>query len=337
MFYRVPAASPSGRVSRLKKTALFVLALAALSLCAWAQAPARVFERELDASGPVELRVKNRTGRVTVVAEDERKQVSLRATSAAGLGVGEKDVRVTQGGGSVQIEVEREGAAARPDDGRKVSVSPAQVERERIDLTVRVPARSRVYVETEAGAVDVVGNLAEAEAKTDTGTIRADVPFDALRYSFRWTLSRPRFFSEVELPEAKHKRGGFYEIAGRFPVEKDEKKGKKEQDESAGEDPVRGRADRDGRGRRAGSEAWSPRRQRRPTPAATPADKKAARAQAEAAKKEEPKRKGGGEEGGGAQEGRGEEEEEAAKAEAKKKAAAERPRRRRPMTISASV
>src|SRR5688572_6613988 len=137
MFYRAPATSPSGRVSRLKKTALFVTALAALSLCAWAQAPAGVFERELDASGPVELRVKNRTGRVTVLAEDERKQVSLRATSASGLGVGEKDVRVTQGGGSVQIEVEREGAAARPDDGRKVIVSPAQVERERIDLVVR--------------------------------------------------------------------------------------------------------------------------------------------------------------------------------------------------------
>ena len=39
------------RVARLKKTALFVTALAALSLCAWAQAPAGVFERELDASG----------------------------------------------------------------------------------------------------------------------------------------------------------------------------------------------------------------------------------------------------------------------------------------------
>src|SRR5215204_4411213 len=228
MFYRVPAAEPSGRVSRLKRIAFVAVVLAGLSLCARAQTPAGGFERELDASGPVELRVKNRTGRVTVLAEDGLKQVSIHATSGAGLSVSEKDVRVAHGGGSVQIEVEREGAAARPSGGMKVVASPAQVERERIDLVVRVPSRSRVYVETEAGAVDVVGNVAEAEAKTDTGTIRADVPLDALRYSFRWTLSRPRFFSEVELPKVKEKRGGVYEISGRFPDEKGERGKKKD-------------------------------------------------------------------------------------------------------------
>src|SRR6185369_1802220 len=46
-----------------------------------------------------------------------------------------------------------------------------------------------------------------------------------LRYSFRWTLSKPRFFSEVELPKVKTKRGGASEIAGRFG----EKKAKKEE------------------------------------------------------------------------------------------------------------
>ncbi|MET0624091.1 MAG: VWA domain-containing protein [Pyrinomonadaceae bacterium] len=303
MFYQAPAAEQSGRVSRLKKNVLFVVALAGLSLCALAQSPAGVFERELDASGPVELRVKNRTGRVTVTAEEGLKQVSIRATSAAGLGVTEKDVRVTHGGPAVQIDVEREGAAAKPTDGRKVVASPAQIERERIDLSVRVPARSRVWVETEAGAVDVVGNLAEAEAKTDTGTIRADVPMDELRYSFRWTLSRPRFFSEVELPEAKHKRGGFYEIAGRFPDEKEEKGKKKKGEEPADETPeefVEAEP----------AAAATP--DVKPTPAApAPGDKKAARAQAEAAKKEEERRKE-----------EAKKREEAAKAEAKKRAEA---------------
>ncbi|HEX8502269.1 MAG TPA: VWA domain-containing protein [Pyrinomonadaceae bacterium] len=291
----------------MRGIALFAAAVAGLSLCAWAQAPAGVFERELDAPGPVELRVKNRTGRVTVTAEEGLKQVALRATSAAGLGVGERDVRVTHGGGSVAVEVEREGAAARPADGRKVVASPAQIERERIDVVLRVPARSRVYVETEAGAVDVVGNLAEAEAKTDTGTIRADVPLDALRYSFRWTLSRPRFFSEVELPEAKHKRGGFFEIAGRFPAEKeakDEKKGRKEREEAAAEDPA---------GDAPTETAADAAPEVKPAPAATPADRKAARAQAEAAKKEEERRRE-----------EAKKKEEAAKAEAKKRAAAER-------------
>jgi VWFA-related protein len=234
MLYRVPSAESSGRVSRLQTIVLVLLLLAAPLPHARVQAQAEGFERDIDAASPVELRVKNRTGRVSVLAEEESKRVSIRATSAAGLAVTERDVRVTIAAGAIQIEVEREGAAARPTDGRKVTPSSAQIERERIDLTVRVPARSRVWVETEAGAVDVVGNVAEAEAKTDTGTIRADVPLDALRYSFRWTLSRPRFFSEVELPKVKEKRGGVFEISGRFP-EKEEKK-KKGEPELSGEE-----------------------------------------------------------------------------------------------------
>src|SRR5215203_4430386 len=234
MFYRVPSADVSGRVSRLQIIALVILLLAVPLPHARARTQAAAFERDLDAASPVELRVKNRTGRVSVLAEEESKRVSIRASSAAGLSVTERDVRVTAAAGAIQIE--REGAAARPSDGRKVTPSQAQVERERIDLTVRVPARSRVWVETEAGAVDVVGNVAEAEAKTDTGTIRADVPLDALRYSFRWTLSRPRLFSEVELPKVREKRGGVFEISGRFPDEKKEKGRKKEEAEPSEDD-----------------------------------------------------------------------------------------------------
>ncbi|HEX7315138.1 MAG TPA: VWA domain-containing protein [Pyrinomonadaceae bacterium] len=236
MLYRVPSAESSGRVSRLLIVALAILLSAAPLPRARAQASAAAFERDIDAASAVELRVKNRTGRVSVLAEEDLKQVSIRAWSAAGLAVTERDVRVTSAAGAIEIEVEREGAAPRATDGRKVTQSAAQVERERIDLTVRVPARSRVRVETEAGAVDVVGNVAEAEAKTDTGTIRADVPLDALRYSFRWTLSRPRFFSEVELPKVKEKRGGVFEISGRFPEEKKEKGKKKDEPESAEEE-----------------------------------------------------------------------------------------------------
>lgn len=282
MFYRFPSAAVAPRVPRLKKSKLFVLLLLAL-VCAGSHRSARAqgFEKQFDAASPVELRVKNRTGRVTVVAEDESKKVSIRATSAAGLPVTERDVRVTQGGASVTIEVEREQAAgvARADDGRKVVLSAARVERERIDIVVRIPARSRVFVETEAGAVDVVGNVEEAEAKTDTGTIRADVPMEDLRYSFRWTLSRPRFFSEVELPKVKIKRGGAAEISGRFP-EKEKKKGKNEKGES---EDARAEESEE-------SEAPASALEAKPEPSSA-GDAKAAKRAAEEAKREERKKK----------------------------------------------
>lgn len=217
MFYRVPSARSSAR----RRTAPFaLLSLTLLIFCAPAAARAQVYEHEVDApAAGAEVRVRNRTGRVSVVAEDGRQKVSLRATTT-GMEVGEKEVRVQSVGGVVSVAVGREGEGGRAADGRKFAGSLLQVARERIDVVVRVPARARVRIETEGGAVDVSGNVSEAAVVTDTGTIRADVPLDALRYHFRWTLARPRFFSEVALPEVKQKRGGAYEIEGRFGSKK---------------------------------------------------------------------------------------------------------------------
>src|SRR2546421_1501988 len=80
MLYRVPAAESPARALRLKKSIYCALAAAVISLCASTSVRAQQqgYERELDATAPVELRVKNRTGRVTIVAEDE-----LRKASAA--------------------------------------------------------------------------------------------------------------------------------------------------------------------------------------------------------------------------------------------------------------
>ncbi|MDQ1525373.1 MAG: Ca-activated chloride channel, partial [Pyrinomonadaceae bacterium] len=47
----------------------------------------------------------------------------------------------------------------------------------------------------------------------------------SLRYSFRWTASRPRFYSEVELGKVEEKRGGRFEVSGRFG----DKKAKRDQ------------------------------------------------------------------------------------------------------------
>jgi VWFA-related protein len=173
---------------------------------------AQGLERELEAAAGAAtlVSVKNLSGRVTIVAAaegEERKRVSVRAESP-GAAVAESDVRTAAAGGRVEVEVK---------EGRG--------ERDRVDLFLRVPQRARVRVETRAGAVDVSGSLSEVEATTDTGTIRADVPLDSLRYSFRWTASRPRFYSEVELGKVEERRGGRFEVSGRVG----DKKAKRDQ------------------------------------------------------------------------------------------------------------
>ena len=75
----------------------------------------------------------------------------------------------------------------------------------------------------QAGAVDVIGSVESAVVKTDTGTIHADVPLEALKFNFVWEASRPRYMSDVELPAVKEKAGGTFKLSGRLG-EKDAKK-----------------------------------------------------------------------------------------------------------------
>ncbi|HVG39845.1 MAG TPA: hypothetical protein VM870_11180, partial [Pyrinomonadaceae bacterium] len=167
-------------------------------------AAAQTFEREISASEKPRVRVVNRAGRVSVVAAPEQSSAVLLKATSMGRALDEKDVGITTAAsGTIEIQLASSSAG-------------------RIDVEVRVPVRSRVEVTTEAGSIDLIGNLEEAEAATDTGTIRADVPLDALSYKFFWSASRPRYFSERELPPVKEKAGGKFEIAGRFG-EKDAK------------------------------------------------------------------------------------------------------------------
>jgi VWFA-related protein len=185
----------------------FFAILAGLLLAVTAAMPVSAqqqFEKALSTPEKVEVRIKNRNGRVVVSALDEQKGVTISGESPS-ASVSESDIAVNSIGGRVEINVR------------------ARREQERIDLTVKVPARSKVYVESEAGAVDIIGNVAQAEVFTDTGTIRAAVPTDAVRYDFWWQASRPRFFSDVELGKIKEKAGGTFQIKGKLGDEKAEK------------------------------------------------------------------------------------------------------------------
>ena len=166
---------------------------------------AQGFKQELEAPEKIELTVRNLDGRVTVVAsEEQQKKVTVDAKSA-GDAIDPSDVKVEAKGGSFLVDVRPRG------------------EKNRIDVVVTIPVRSKVDVEGKAGAVDIIGNVESATVRTDTGTIHADVPLDALKFDFVWEASRPRYMSDVELPPVKEKAGGQFKLSGRLG-EKDKKK-----------------------------------------------------------------------------------------------------------------
>ncbi|HEU4710739.1 MAG TPA: VWA domain-containing protein [Pyrinomonadaceae bacterium] len=183
------------------------LALVLLSLAAGftGSVYAQGFKQELETPEKISVSIKNIDGRVSVIASPEHEKKLVVEATSAGQAIGSKDVKVDARGAKITIVVRPRG------------------EKNRIDIVVTVPPRSRIEVEGQAGAVDVVGNMESAVVNTDTGTIHADVPLDAVKFAFVWEASRPRYMSDVPLPEVKEKRGGRFELSGRLGEEKAKK------------------------------------------------------------------------------------------------------------------
>lgn len=200
MLYLTSLATVSVR-KHLHKSFFCLIAI----LFAAAPASAQSYRHEVETGDKTSVSVKSRNGRISVIAtDDQQKKVTIEATSAGAL-IDQTDVLTVAKGGDVNITVR---------DRR---------EKDRIDLVVRVPARTKVKIESEAGAVEVVGNLESAEVSTNTGTIHADVPLDAVKFNFMWSASRPRFLSDVELPKVKEKAAGVFTISGKLGDEKPDK------------------------------------------------------------------------------------------------------------------
>lgn len=204
MFYRKYLGRLSNRRSFPLKGLNILLVL--LFVVATHSQPAfsQIYKYEMASSGKATLSIRNRNGRVSVIAAAENQSVTLEASSP-GSPVDGSEVQTTSRRGAVVIDIRDRG------------------EKDRIDLVVHVPLRSKVKVESEAGAVDIVGNLEVADVSTNTGTIHADVPLDAVKFDFLWTASRPRYLSDVELPDVKEKRGGVFAISGKLGEEKPER------------------------------------------------------------------------------------------------------------------
>lgn len=204
MFYLNSPAAVSRRRYPHRKL-FFILASFLVLHAAFATASAQSYTTEMQTSETVSLTVRSRNGKVSVIAaEDMQKRLTIEARSA-GTAVDSTDLTAIAKGNTINIDVKDRG------------------DKDRIDLIVRIPVRSKVKVETQAGAVDVMGNIESAEVTSNTGTIHADVPLDALKFNFMWRLSKPRYLSDVELPEIKEKRGGVFTISGKLGEEKPEK------------------------------------------------------------------------------------------------------------------
>src|SRR5258707_5455478 len=211
VFHRGPCHSAGRRTLLLIAAGLLLSILPARSF-------AQGYQREIPSSGKSLLTIRNRHGRVTVIAANAQKdKLSLLATSP-GAPVESRDISAS----SSEISVRERG----PQD--------------RIDLTVRLPARARVKIEGESGMIDVIGDFDVADVVTNTGTIHADVPLDALRFKFLWQSSRPRFLSDVELPPIKEGHAGSFTIAGTVGPDAKRSKHKKK---TESEDPANDGAD----------------------------------------------------------------------------------------------
>jgi VWFA-related protein len=185
---------------------LIVIACLLISFLS-APSSAQSYEKELSASGKALLTIRNPNGRVSVIASNSEKDKStLRATSA-GAAVEPGDVTVS--GNEITVRERR------PQD--------------RIDLVIHVPARSRVKIESATGMVDVVGDFEVADVLTNTGTIHADVPVEALKFKFLWQSSRPRYLSDIELPQVKEGRAGAFSISGTAGPDAKKRKQKKKE------------------------------------------------------------------------------------------------------------
>ena len=204
----------SRRLSRHIFRPVSLLAAASLLVSLTANpSRAQAYEKEFTVNAKTLLTIKNRTGRVTVIASDSEKDKASLQASSSGAPVEPRDVSVS---------------------GSEIAVRERTAQN-RIDLTVHLPKRARVKIESESGMVDVIGDFEVADVFTNTGTIHADVPLDAVKFKFTWESSRPRFLSDVELPRVKEGRAGSFSIAGALGP--NTKKSKHKKQPAASENP----------------------------------------------------------------------------------------------------
>ncbi len=189
-------------------------------------AQAQTFERDFQLSENGFIQITNLYGRVNIIVEkveqDEANSEKTEPvkTRLSALNAKENDLKIASANNRLEI-------VAAPSD-----------QKNRIDLTIKIPAQMRLKIETRDGEIRLDGAVESAELKTDTGTIAANVPPENVRYDFVWTESRPRFLSDVELEEVDEKAGGKFVVNGRIGEKGKRQKAKgKSEDEPENKEP----------------------------------------------------------------------------------------------------
>lgn len=198
----------------------FIALVVSFAVCG---AAGQGFKREFKLGPGATISVINLSGRVEVTTSQgagDAQPVLLSATAPDGIS--ESDIKAEASGDSLQIQA-----------GNATN-------NKRIDITLVVPERVKLKIETREGEVRVIGDLESVEVKTETGTIAADVPTDDLRYDFSWTASRPRYLSDIELGKVKERSAGKFQLKGRFGEgAKKVKKESEENEEDPNPEPIR--------------------------------------------------------------------------------------------------
>lgn len=183
--------------------------IAVASLLLAAAASAQSYRREIKVSREGTIEIRNHFGRVTVIAASSGKGLE-GASDPVDQVVGLLEARSDKAIADTEIKAEASGSKVTID---VVSAAPNK----QINLTLTLPERTRLKVETLAGSVEVSGNFESVDVTTETGTFSADVPDDSVSYEFLWTASRPRYLADFELAEVKERSGGKFTIKGRYP------------------------------------------------------------------------------------------------------------------------
>ncbi len=189
-----------------------ILALSTIVAAFSLTAPAQSFVKDFPIASGALLEIKNHYGRIEVETDEERENQAAITVESSAL-VSEGDLKIQASGSRVKISFSL-------DDPKT-----------RVDFKVKLPIRRRVKLETKDGSIHVVGDFVSAQAKSETGTIYADVSLENLTYKFQWVASKPRYLSDVDLEKVKEKSAGRFQIKGRIRKEDSEDDSNENDDE----------------------------------------------------------------------------------------------------------